>query len=117
MARSASITPAISPFTVAPNYCPIKYSFTVTPAFAAGDASTIQFDSSNRIYTIYTSKITLAGVYTVVTKALTPLGVDSNKSNSFKVTIVNPCIAATFTINSAIFPNPFNYIVTQTAIT
>ena len=50
------------------------------------------------------------------TKALTPLGVDTGVKNSFLVTIVNPCIAATFTINSTIFPNPFNYIVTQTAI-
>jgi len=48
----------------------------------------------------------------VDTKALTPLGVDSGKFNSFKVTILNPCIAATFTIDSAVLPNPLNYIVT-----
>ena len=34
----------------------------------------------------------------------------------FKVyMIIDPCIAATFTIDPAIFPNPFEYIVTQTA--
>ena len=50
------------------------------------------------------------------TKALTPLGVDTGIKNSFFVTIIDPCIAATFTLDPSIFPNPFEYIVTQTAI-
>ena len=115
MARSDYITPAVDEFVSVPSYCPINYSFTVTPAFSAADVSTIQFNTMSRVYTINTTKITLAGVYTVVTKALTPLGVDTGKSNSFTVTIVDPCVAATFTVNPEIFPNPFKYIVTQTA--
>ena len=49
------------------------------------------------------------------TKALTLLGVDTGIKNSFLITIVDPCIVATFTIDSAIFPNPYEYIVIQTA--
>ena len=52
VARPALITPAMSPFTVVPNYCPIKYSFTVIPAFATIDISTITFDALNLVYTI-----------------------------------------------------------------
>ena len=116
VARPDYITPAVDAFVSAPSYCPIKYSFSVSPTFLASDISTIQFDSTNRIYTIKTTKITLANVYTVYTNALTPLGVDTGIKNSFLVTIVDPCIAATFTLDPAIFPNPFEYIVTQTAI-
>ena len=99
-----------------PSSCPIKYTFTVTPAFLAADISTISFDTTTRIYKIMTTKITLTGVYTVATKALTPLGVNTGIKNSFLVTIVDPCIATTFTVSSSIFPDPFVYIVTQTAI-
>ena len=52
VARPAFSTPAMSPFTVVPSYCPIKYSFTVTPAFTEADTSTIQFDPVNLIYKI-----------------------------------------------------------------
>ena len=116
MARPEHITPAVGAFLSVPSSCPIKYTFTVTPAFLGADISTIQFDTTTRVYNIMTTKITLAGVYTVATKALTPLGMDTGITNSFLVTIVDPCIAATFTISSSIFPNPFEYIVTQTAI-
>ena len=102
VARPAFITPAVNAFVSVPSYCKIQYSFKVTP-----DSSAIQFDSVNRVYTIQTSKITLAGVYTVDTKALTPLGVDTGIKNSFLITIVDPCIAATFTLDPEIFPNPF----------
>ena len=44
VARLATTTPAMIPFTVVPNYCPINYSITATPAFAAADTSTILFD-------------------------------------------------------------------------
>ena len=115
MSRTEHRTPAVDEFVSVPSYCPIKYTFTVIPPFSAADVSTIQFETTSRVYMINTKKITLAGVYTVVTKALTPLGVDTGKSNSFTVTIVDPCVAAIFTVNPAIFPNPFEYIVTQTA--
>ena len=115
MGRNEHRTPAVDVFVSVPSYCPIKYTFTVIPPFLAADVSTIQFETMSRVYTIKTTKITLAGVYTVVTKAFTSLGVDTGKSNSFTVTIVDPCVAATFTVNPAIFPNPFEYIVTQTA--
>ena len=50
------------------------------------------------------------------TKALTPLGVDTGIENFFLVTILlDPCLDAKFTIDPTIFPNPFEYIVTQTA--
>ena len=116
VARPERITPAVGAFLSVPSSCPIKYTFTVTPAFLGADISTIQFDTTTRVYNIMTTKITLAGVYTVATKALTPLGMDTGIKNSFLVTIVDPCIVATFTISSSIFPNPFEYIVTQTAI-
>ena len=44
VARPDYITSAVDPFVSVPNYCPIKYTFLVTPDFSASDVSTIQFD-------------------------------------------------------------------------
>lgn len=64
----------------------------------------------------------MAGVYQVTTTALTPLGVSTPASFTFQVTIIDPCIAAVFTIDSSVFPQPvYEYVAslpadTQTAL-
>ena len=112
--QSALDTAAIAPFTYVPNYCPITYTFEVTPADPA-DLTTFLFDDANLIHTIETSDIAKAGTYSVKTRAVTPLGVDTSIGNTFTVTIIDPCTLATLTIDPTIVPSQYEYLLQSPA--
>lgn len=91
-----------------PAYCrPFGYILEVLPD--PGDLTTFTFDDVSMIHTVETLDITKAGIYTVETRAVTALGVDTGIGVSFQVTIVDPCIAALLTIDPSIVPVPYEY--------
>ena len=88
------------------------------PSFAIHNTDTADFTIPK------TTNLDLIGVYLVTIRSTICVPDDYTQSActiwtvqyTFEVTIIaDPCIAATFTIDPAIFPNPFEYIVTQTA--
>lgn len=112
-ARPAHSTTAMAPFTVVPSYCPITYTFEVTPD--PGDITTFTFDSISLVHTIETPDIAKAQVYSVQTRAVTPFGVDTGIGNSFFVTIVDPCIGASLTFDPTMTPSPYDYLLLSPA--
>lgn len=100
-------------FAWAPDYCPMSYTSVVTSD--PGDPTTFIFDDVSLTYKVETQDTTKAGVYTVETRAVTPLGVDTEIGNSFKVTIIDPCVSASLTFNTAIVPDPYEYVLFGTA--
>ena len=90
-----------------PDFCPISYQFEVSPAL---DSSVVTFREDSRTFTFSTSDTSFTGVYTITVTAVSPTGQVSGTSFSFEVTLVNPCLAATLTINESIFQaNPIVY--------
>lgn len=107
--RPAIETDPIDPFTWVPDYCPMTYKSVVTPD--PGDPTIFIFDDLSLTHTVETTDIAKAGIYTVETRAVTPLGVDTGIGNSFQITIIDPCESASLIFDSAIVPNPYEYVL------
>ena len=86
----------------------------MTPALVAPDDTMVLFDVATRTYTIETANIAMAGVYSITVEALTYLGTSTGTIFSWTLTIIDPCVAATLTIDPTVFPIPYEYIITQT---
>ena len=68
----ASVTPSFDVFIPDPSYCPLSYTYSISPN-PVGIESIIIFDEFNRKLSVETSDLTYAGVeYTVTVSALTP---------------------------------------------
>ena len=83
----------------------------MTPAVDPTDLTTFTFDDLNLIHSIETSDIAKAGTYSVETRAVTPLDVDTGIGNTFTVTIRDPCTVATLTFDPVIVPSPYKYLL------
>ena len=92
--------------------CPWTYASAVSPSLVAPH---LVYDASARTHTVDTADIALAGVYTVTVTLLRPSTAASTFSLSFTITIVDPCVAATFTFDPSILPTPYEYVVSQSA--
>ena len=93
-----------------PSYCPISYSFSILPTIA--DATVVVLNPTTRTFTIKSNDLSLAGTYTITVTALTPNGVAvTTPTLSFSLVLVDPCITATFTINSTIIQTTKSYIL------
>ena len=92
--------------------CPWTYASAVSPDLPGPH---LVYDASARQHTIETSDVTLTGVYTVTVTMLRPSSAVSTFTLSFTITIEEPCGAATFTFDPSIFPDPYEYVVTQPA--
>ena len=93
--------------------CPWTYQTTIVPALVSPDDTTIVYDPVTQTHDIFTQNIALAGVYTLTMNLIRPSGAITAFSLSFDVTLVDPCIAATFTFDPAILPNPYEYVISQ----
>ena len=81
------------------------------------DPSAISFDQATRVFTVLTSDRATADVYTVTVQALTRSGTNTGQGFSFTVTIRDPCLDASFTFQTGVLPDPYQYVVTQPADT
>jgi len=97
---ATALTIDFTAFTTNPAYCPISYAFTTDLAVA--DPNTIQLDSANRRFTISSTDLSIANTYVVTLTAKSPAGNALTPTGSFSLQLVNPCLSATFTIDSAI---------------
>lgn len=94
--------------------CPFTYKSSITPVLVAPDNTAIGYDPVARTFTTFTANIAIADVYTVTVTLVRPSGIESPTiSFSFKITIVDPCISATLTIDPTIFPTPYEYVISQ----
>ena len=90
---------AVPNYVVDPAYCPLTYWKTISPT--PNDANAITFDHPSRVFTISTSDRTSAGVYSVtLLHSMDSLGTVA--TDSFDVTILDPCPTATLTIDNTI---------------
>ena len=62
----------VGAFTVNPAYCPITYSFVISPAITP--AIVVVFGSTTRIFTVLSNDLSLAGNYTIIVSAKSPTG-------------------------------------------
>lgn len=86
----------------------------MTPSLVAPDDTMVLFDGTGT-YTIETANIAMAGVYTIDVVALTYQGTPTTIGFTWELTVIDPCVAATLTIDPTVFPSPYEYIITQTA--
>ena len=94
--------------------CPFTYKSSITPVLVAPDNTAIDYDSVTRTFTTFTNNIAIADVYTVTVTLVRPSGTESPSFGfSFQITIVDPCISATLTIDPTIFPTPYEYVISQ----
>ena len=99
------------------NQCPWTYQSSITPALVAPDNLAITYDATTMKHTTFTDNISIAGVYTITVSLLRPSGALSTFSFSHTITIVDPCVAATFTIDPSILPIPYKYVISEPADT
>ena len=96
-------------FTVDPTYCPITYSFAISPTITP--ASVVTFNSSTGTFTVQSNDLSLAATYTIIVTAYSPAGATLTPTLSFSLNLLNPCLTATFTINPSIIAATTTYTV------
>ena len=96
-------------FTVDPTYCPITYSFAISPTITP--ASVVTFNSSTGTFTVQSNDLSLAATYTIIVTAYSPAGATLTPTLSFSLNLLNPCLTATFTINPSIIAATTIYTV------
>ena len=91
---------------MSPYYCPISYSFSISPTIA--DTTVVVLTPATRTFTVKSNNLSLVGAYTIIVTALSPNGTPLNNPTSnfpilsFLLYLVDPCKDATLTINSTI---------------
>ena len=90
----------VGAFTTNPNYCPITYSFSISPTITP--TSVVVFNTSSRTFTVQSNDRNLAGTYTITITAYSPNNATLSPTLSFSLELVDPCLTATFTIASTI---------------
>ena len=90
----------VGAFTVDPNYCPLSYSFLISPTIV--DATVIVFNKSTATFTVKSYDLSLAGTYTITVAAHSPGGTTLSSTSGFSLILVNTCQTATFTIDPSI---------------
>lgn len=77
--------PAFADFLDSPTYCPITYATSFSPSLPA--TTSITLDQATRVYSVTSTNNSDVGVYSVTTKSLTPLGVETGHSFAFNVDV------------------------------
>ena len=79
--------------------CPWTYVSSITPTLATPDDTTIVYDPVSMSHTTYTENVNLTGTYSVKVTLVRPSGTLSTISFSYTITIIDPCLIATITLN------------------
>jgi len=95
--------------------CPWTWSSSVSPLLLSPDDTAIVYAATARTHTVYTTNIAVAGIYTVTVRLVRPSLTPTAFSFSFKITIINPCLAATFSFTPSFVPSKYEYVVSHSA--
>ena len=90
-----------------PTYCPVTYRFAISPAITP--TSVVAFDSSTRTFTVQSNDLSLAQTYTIIVTAYSSNNATLSSTSGFSLTLANPCLISTFTIDRSIIATETNY--------
>ena len=104
-----ALTFVVGAFTVNPAYCPITYSFVISPAITP--SSVVAFAPATQTFTVQSNDLSLAGTYTITISVKSPALAVLSPTLSLQLDLVNPCLAATFTIDTIIIAASATYVL------
>ena len=101
LTQATALSFVVGAFTVNPTYCPISYSFAISPTITP--ANVVAFDPTTRTFNVQSNDLSLAGTYIITVTALSPNSVAITPKLSFSLLLVDPCLTTNFTLQTSPF--------------
>ena len=114
LTHATALSFVVGAFTTNPTYCPITYSFSISPTITP--TSVVVFNTSSRTFAVQSNDRNLAGTYTITITAYSPNNATLSPTLSFSLVLVNPCLTMTFTINPTIIAATTTYTLNFTQL-